>query len=170
MRMLMKCYVLIVNNMPCAQKKSSIFLRLRMRTRGKPVWPVRNLSDSSNFLDDRRIKESTGREQRLLSLPLFSGKIEGDSACRVHPPTWYNSLWLWKWLPNRLSKRQSVTTITDRNTFNRTIQFNLLLIMILIMMKSLSKISYWNHVGNNKICHLTPSPPSLHYGREKKIL
>ena len=64
----------------------------------------------------------------------------------------------------------SLTTITDRNTFNRTIQFNLLLIMILIMMKSLSKISYWNHVGNNKIRHLTPPPPSLHYGREKKIL
>ena len=111
-----------------------------------------------HFLDDRRIKESTGREQCLLSLPLFSGKIEGDSACRVHPLKWYNSLWLWKWLPNRLSKRQSVTTITDRNTFNRTIQFNLLLIMILIIMKSFGKIYYWNHVSN-KICHFPPPPP-----------
>ena len=35
------------------------------------------------FLDDRRIKESAGREQSLLPLLDFSRKIEGDSARRV---------------------------------------------------------------------------------------
>ena len=27
-----------------------------------------------------------------------------------HQLTWYNSLWLWRWLPHRLSKRQSLST------------------------------------------------------------
>ena len=39
------------------------------------------------------------------------------------------SLWLWRWLPHRLSKRQSVstTTVLFRTTFTRTIKLNLLL-------------------------------------------
>ena len=38
------------------------------------------------------------------------------------------SLWLWRWLPHRLSKRQSVstTTVLFRTTFTRTIKLNLL--------------------------------------------
>ena len=42
--------------------------------------------------------------------------------------TWYNSLWLWRWLPHRLSKRQSLstTTVLFRTTFTRTIKLNLL--------------------------------------------
>ena len=41
---------------------------------------------------------------------------------------WYNSLWLWRWLPHRLSKRQSLstTTVVFRTTFTRTIKLNLL--------------------------------------------
>ena len=41
---------------------------------------------------------------------------------------WYNSLWLWRWLPHRLSKRQSLptTTVLFRTTFTRTIKLNLL--------------------------------------------
>ena len=38
---------------------------------------------NSNVTDDRRIKESAGREQSLPPLPDFSRKIEGDSARRV---------------------------------------------------------------------------------------
>ena len=40
-----------------------------------------------------------------------------------------NSLWLWRWLPHRWSKRQSLSTITVlfRTTFTRTIKLNLLL-------------------------------------------
>ena len=42
--------------------------------------------------------------------------------------TWYNSLWPWRWLPHRLSKRQSLsTTVLFRTTFTRTIKLNLLL-------------------------------------------
>ena len=39
------------------------------------------------------------------------------------------SLWLWRWLPHRLSKRQSLptTTVLFRTTFTRTIKLNLLL-------------------------------------------
>ena len=44
---------------------------------------IRNWTDSSTFLDDRRIKECAGRKQSLLPLPDFSRKIEGDSARRV---------------------------------------------------------------------------------------
>ena len=38
-------------------------------------------------------------------------------------------LWLWRWLPHRLSKRQSLSTATVpfRTTFTRTIKLNLLL-------------------------------------------
>ena len=46
-----------------------------------------------------------------------------------HQLTWYNSLWLWRWLPHRLSKRQSLsaTTVLFRTTFTRTIKLSLLL-------------------------------------------
>ena len=46
-----------------------------------------------------------------------------------HQLTWYNSPWLWRWLPHRLSKRQSLwtTTVLFRTTFIRTIKLNLLL-------------------------------------------
>ena len=42
---------------------------------------------------------------------------------------WYNSLWLWRWLLHRLSKRQSLstTTVLFTTTFTRTIKLKLLL-------------------------------------------
>ena len=45
---------------------------------------------------------------------------------------WYNSLWLWRWLLRRLSKRQSLSTKTVlfRITFTRMIKLNLLLTII----------------------------------------
>ena len=38
---------------------------------------------------------------------------------QYHQLTWYNSFWLWRWLPHRLSKRQSLstTTVLFRTTF-----------------------------------------------------
>ena len=41
----------------------------------------------------------------------------------------YKSLWLWRWQPHRLSKRQtlSTTTVLFRTTFIRTIKLNLLM-------------------------------------------
>ena len=45
------------------------------------------------------------------------------------PCKWTDSVWLWRWLPHRLSKRQSLstTTVLFRTTFTRTIKLNLLL-------------------------------------------
>ena len=35
---------------------------------------------------------------------------------KYHQRTWYNALWLWRWLPHKLSKRQSMsTTVLFRN-------------------------------------------------------
>ena len=41
------------------------------------------------------------------------------------------TLWLWRWQPHRLSKRQSLstTTVPFRTTFTRTIKLNLLLVI-----------------------------------------
>ena len=48
---------------------------------------------------------------------------------QLYQLTWYNSLWLWRWLPHRLSKHQSLstTTVLFRTTFTQTIKLNLLL-------------------------------------------
>ena len=62
----------------------------------------------------------------LLTSPFFVARL--CSVSRVLRFTWYNSLWLWRWLPHRLSKRQSLstTTVLFRTTFTRTIKLNLL--------------------------------------------
>ena len=53
---------------------------------------------------------------------------------KYHQLTWYNSLWLWRWLPHRLSKRHSLstTTVPTRTTFTWTIKLNLVLHIYLI--------------------------------------
>ena len=45
-----------------------------------------------------------------------------------HRLTWCNSLWPWRWLPHRLSKRQSLSTtrVLFRTAFTWTIKLNLL--------------------------------------------
>ena len=63
----------MVNNMLWVRKKPAI-LTFEHAPRGKPVWPVRNWTDSSSFLDDWRIKESAGREQSLPPFPIFLGR------------------------------------------------------------------------------------------------
>ena len=67
-------------------------------------------------------------------LEQVSWKVSFGERCDTHRATtvvqtWYNSLWLWRWLPHRLSKRQplSSTTVLFRTTFTRTIKLNLLL-------------------------------------------
>ena len=50
-----------------------------------------------------------------------------------HQRTWYNSLWLWRWLPYRLSKCQSLSTgVLFRTTFTRMIKLNLLMKWLLV--------------------------------------
>ena len=48
--------------------------------------------------------------------------------CTINKLMWYNSLWLWRWLPRRLLKHQSLsTTVLFRTTFTRKIILNLLI-------------------------------------------
>ena len=65
--------------------------------------------------------------------PYYRGvRYSGESARReltVLTKILFGSLWLWGWLPHRLSKRQSLstTTVLFRTTFTWTIKLNLLL-------------------------------------------
>ena len=45
---------------------------------------------------------------------------------KYHQLKWYKSLWVWRWLPHRLSKRQSLstTTVLFGTMFTRTIVLN----------------------------------------------
>ena len=47
--------------------------------------------------------------------------------------------WLWRWLPLRLSKRQSPTTVLFRTTLTRTITLYELIIMMMMMMIIINK-------------------------------
>ena len=60
--------------------------------------------------------------------------IRSITRVKYHQLTCYNSLWLWRRLPHRLSKRQSLstTTVWFRTTFPRTIKLNLLLKWLLV--------------------------------------
>ena len=55
--------------------------------------------------------------------------IRSISRVYCHQLTWYSTLWLWRWLPHRLSKGQSLsaTTVLFRTTLTRTIVFHLLI-------------------------------------------
>ena len=46
-----------------ASLRKTVVSHLKHAHMGKPLTPVRNWTDSSMFSDDRRIKESAGREQ-----------------------------------------------------------------------------------------------------------
>ena len=55
--------------------------------------------------------------------------IRSITRVQHHQLTWYNSLWLWRWLTYRLLKCQSLstTTVLFRTMFTRTIILNLLI-------------------------------------------
>ena len=63
----------IVNNMPWA-RKSQQFLRLSMRTRDKPVWPVRNWTDSSIFWMIGGSKNVQAVSRVSFLFPIFLGR------------------------------------------------------------------------------------------------
>ena len=56
-----------------------------------------------------------------------SNRVKNQSL--IPSTAWHNSLWLWRWLPHRLSKRQSLstTTVLFRTTFTQMIKLNPLL-------------------------------------------
>ena len=73
------------------------------------------------------------------SFLLFSLEKAKEAKIRPKRPNsnvmaWFWPLWLWRWLPQRLSKRQSLstTTVLFRTTFTWTIKFNLLLLLVLM--------------------------------------
>ena len=73
------------------------------------------------------------------SFLLFSLEKAKEAKIRPKRPNsnvmaWFWPLWLWRWLPHRLLKRQSLstTTVLFRTTFTRTIKFNLLLLLVLM--------------------------------------
>ena len=57
------------------------------------------------------------------SSPLSREKtVTGVSTICAVVVTWYNSLWLWRWLPHRLSKRHSLSaTVLLKTTLTRTV-------------------------------------------------
>ena len=59
----------------------------------------------------------------------YNWPIRTIARVQYHQLTWYNSLWLWRWLLHRLSKHQSLstTTVLFRTTFTPTITLDLLL-------------------------------------------
>ena len=61
---------------------------------------------------------------------------------------WFNSLWLWRWLPYRLLRHQSLstTTVLFNNTFTQTIILNVLMKWFLG-----SNLSHYFFFGDNKI-------------------
>ena len=59
--------------MPWARKQSAI-PTMKHAYKGQTGTTGLSRTDSSMFLDDRRIKESAGHEQSLLPLPDFSRK------------------------------------------------------------------------------------------------
>ena len=59
--------------------------------------------------------------------------IRSINSVQYHQLTWYNSFWLWRWLPHKLSKRHSLlTTALLRTTFTWTIKLNLLMIIFFL--------------------------------------
>ena len=77
--------------------------------------PVRWSSSESKWVVSRQLTSRRKWPIRSITRVLY------------HQLTWYNSLSLWRWLPHRLSKRQSLstTTVLFRTTFTRTIKLNL---------------------------------------------
>ena len=71
------------------------------------------------------LHSSTGK--RLITSRL-NQSIRSITRVQYHQLTWYNSLWLWRWLSHRLSKHKSLsTTVLFRTTLTRTIIFRLLI-------------------------------------------
>ena len=53
------------------------------------------------------------------ALRVFMGDNITVSNINHHQLTWYNSLWLWRWLPHRLSKPEDHTQPTYKMTLRR---------------------------------------------------
>ena len=96
------------------------------------IYQVGHFSEAGRLIHRR--KTAVNSLQLLQSLP-NSAYVTHDSSplsrektvtgvsttCAV-VVTWYNSLWLWRWLPHRLSKRHSLSaTVLFKTTLTRTV-------------------------------------------------
>ena len=79
--------------------------------------------------------------------------------------TWYNSLWLWRWLPHSLLKHQSLsTTVLFRTTFTWTIMLHLLVnIFLFNLSKSNYKLTLWLRLQSINILPLFLLIPKSNY-------
>ena len=59
--------------------------------------------------------------------------IRSINRVKYHQLTRHNSLWLWRWLPQRLSKRQSLSkTVLFGTSLTRTMMFHLIIKVIVL--------------------------------------
>ena len=130
-----------------------MFWRAQAKLTKRMTGQLTVLTDNKRSLncDNRRIERRTNGISSLHShwhhgltdrRPITSAlnwPIRSITRVKYHQLTWYNSLWLWRWLLHRLSKRQSLST-TVLTTFTRTIMLNLLMKWLLV-----SNLSHHHH-------------------------
>ena len=104
------------------------------------IYQVRHFSEAARLIHRR--KTAVNSLQLLQSLPnsvyvthdsfpLSREKtVTGVSTTRAVVVTWYNSLWLWRWLPHRLSKCHSLSATVLFKTIPSRGQYELCLIAI----------------------------------------
>ena len=105
------------------------FSRATVRGREYSGLPDEKYVHQQNFSFTAKDKNAKFFET-IFCMEIFLLLNDHKSQCHITVQlTWYNSLWLWRWLPHRLSKRQSLstTTVLFRTMFTRMINLNLLL-------------------------------------------
>ena len=100
------------------------FLTNNRRTSNRPIWLIK---DWSKLINDwwQTLHESFSQYHHGLTEQSFS---TDQTYNNIDWKTLFT--WLWRWLPLRLSKRQSPTTVLFRTTLTRTItQYELLILL-----------------------------------------
>ena len=103
--------------------------RLEQNWQRQNDWTTYNLTNDKRLLKcgNRRIETRQWDNDLTMTSPL-NWPIRSKTRVNYHRLTRYNSLWLWRWLPHRLSKRQSLSTkVLFRTTLTRTIMLSLLI-------------------------------------------
>ena len=87
------------------------------------------LTRTSDLYTHKPWGECSGDKDCAIIMIIINNDNNNNVNNKYHQLTWNNSLWLLRWLSDRLSKRQSLstTTVLFRTTFTRTVEVNLLL-------------------------------------------
>ena len=84
----------------------------RPEARGYVIYSTRALPDGANFFRVGRFNSLWGSANARFR----RARSSAITRLKYHQRTWYNALWLWRRLPHKLSKRQSMsTTVLFRN-------------------------------------------------------